>query len=895
MTEPGLSEGLPSGTVSFLFTDIEGSTRLWDTQPSAMQAALARHDDILRKTIDDAEGYIFSTGGDGFAVVFSRAGNAVSAAVSAQRELAAEPWPEGVELRVRMGVNTGEVQERGGDYFGPPVNRAARLMGAANGGQIVVSGVTAALLDDSTGVELIDLGTVQLKGMVELVHAFGVDTPDADWAERPLVSTQTTAGNLPRPQTELVGDLADLQRRVSTLASARLVTLTGSGGVGKTRASIEIGWLVVDEFVDGVWMVELAPVADAEVVIAAVASTLAVQPQPGVPLPESVVDWFVGRRLLLIVDNCEHVLAPVIELVEAVGARCPTVTIVATSREPLGLPGEQVIRVPSLEPNFGVELFCDRARAANSSFAASADDLATIEAICARLDGIPLAIELAAARGRSLSPDEVLARLDDRFRLLRGSSRGGLERHQTLRATVTWSYQLLSSDDQLLFDRLSVFAGGFDLQAAERICAGDDVDEYDVIDLIGELVDKSMVIAERTGATTRYRLLETLRQYGEDRLDDRGEIAAVRDRHLAYYRELAGRVVPLWCTPDQLEADELCDREWDNFRAAHGWALARGDVGQAIEIIWGARMYAASRLRFEAQDWTTRTTQLADGEQMSDGRLLASGAFWAFFSGDFERSHELASACIDSELADDSVMALGQMMRLYGLMGSGRVDEAVAAVSEARELVARLVDPLDRFALLQALIDLLVGEADISADVAAHRAAAKELGGPTPLAEASRATGNLLLVSTDRRDLDEALAAFQESVVLADRSGAIQTGSWARLGVAMSLLYAGQDGFVAAVRETFRHARDARYGIAITSALEVCALHVASGQHLDATAILLGHLERQPPRFRELGKVRARSFEAVAGLANLDELRATGAGMSQSEAVDYTLDLLGSE
>ncbi len=410
----------------------------------------------------------------------STAAEAVSAGVDAQRSLGSEVWAEGLELGVRMGIHTGEVQERGGDYFGPPVNRAARLMGSAHGGQLVVSELTAQLLGGTAGVGLVDLGFVALRGVVEPVHVFGVSAAGLEWLDRPLVSTQVTAGNLPRPQTEFVGDLSDLLQRVAGLARVGPVTLTGSGGVGKTRAAVEIGWLVVDEFVDGVWFVELGSVADPGAAVAAVESVLSAQPQPGSTMLESVVDWCVGRRMLLIVDNCEHVLEPVMELVSGLSSTCPGVTVLATSREPLGVDGERVIRIPSLDSERSVELFCDRAAAADSSFAASPDDVEPISEICSRVDGIPLAIELAAARSRALSPSEILSRLDDRFRLLRGGGRGGLERHQTLRAAVTWSYQLLSGDEKLLFDRASVFAGTFGLAAAETVCAGSGIDELDV-------------------------------------------------------------------------------------------------------------------------------------------------------------------------------------------------------------------------------------------------------------------------------------------------------------------------------------------------------------------------------------------------------------------------------
>ena len=412
-------------------------------------------------------------------------------------------------------------------------------MGAANGGQIVLSALTAGLVDGISEFELHDLGLVQLKGVVEPVHVVGVAGTGHDWINTPLLTAQVSRCNLPRLQTEMVGNVVDLQRRVANLARARVVTLTGPGGVGKTRAAIEIGWLVVDEFIDGVWLVELGPIGDVGLVFTGIAAALGVHPQPGMTVVDSIVDWCYGRRMLLVLDNCEHVLDPVAEIVAAVVTRSSTVTIVATSREPLGVDGEIVVRIPSLEEIYGIELFVLRAMAADSSFEPTDVDSETIAEICRRLDGIPLAIELAAARIRSLTPTELLARLDDRFRLLRGA-RGGLERHQTLRATVAWSYQLLDTNARLLFDRLSVFAGSFDLAAAEAICAGDGLDDADIIDLLGDLVDKSMVLAIRSERGTRYRLLETLRQYAEERLDDCGATARLRDAHLAVLRS-AGR------------------------------------------------------------------------------------------------------------------------------------------------------------------------------------------------------------------------------------------------------------------------------------------------------------------------------------------------------------------
>jgi predicted ATPase/class 3 adenylate cyclase len=888
-------EALPTGTVTFLFTDIEGSTPLWDAYPNAMREALERHDVIVRKAIVEAEGHVFSTGGDGFGAVFARAANAVAAAVGVQQTLDAEPWPEHVALRVRMGMHTGEAQEREGDYFGPPVNRAARLMGAANGGQVVLSALTAELLGESSGLDLVDLGSVQLKGVVDPVHAFGVDAEGAEWIDQPLVSSQRSVGNLARLHTDFVGDLVDLQSRVSSLSNARLVTLTGSGGVGKTRAAVEIGWLVVDEFMDGVWMIELAPIADPDVVIAAVASTLSVQPQAGTTVVEAIVDWCADRRLLLILDNCEHVLEPAMELVSAIVAGCPTVTVIATSREPLGVSGEAVIRVPSLAEGHGIELFCDRASAADGAFVPSSGDMATIADICSRLDGIPLAIELAAARIRSLSPDELLARLDDRFRLLRGGGRGGLERHQTLRAAVTWSYQLLGDMDRLLFDRLSVFAGGFDLAAAEEVCAGDGIDEYDVVDVVSELVDKSMVIAERTGLTTRYRLLETMRQYGEERLDDRGETVTIRDRHLAHYREIAAGVQELWCSPEQLRADTIADCEWANFRAAHAWALTMGEFDQAVRLLSGLHSHTVAKMKVEFDDWAIRTIELSDRDGRTSALLYGLACVMPFFKGSPAQTVDLADRCLAIAGDEDELaIAMSLAMRSYGLAVTGQLGDEAALVGELRGHIAMSSQPLSRFYCFQAIIDMNLGSEGGSEDIDAYAAAAESIGAPAHIARSHFVRGNWLLHSGDSPDIDGAIGALREARVLADSIGATEPGTWARSGLAWALVSDSRSEASIAVRDSLSWAVSTRIPFALSANLQLCAAHLASSPTRSAAATILGHqktwfvLNRGNVQMREIAEA------GVADLDDLDALKAKGASMSVNELVAFTLAHLDS-
>lgn len=880
-------EGLPSGTVTFLFTDVEGSTPLWDAHPAAMQGALARHDEILRSAIDAGGGYVFATGGDGFCAAFHRAGAAVNAAMAAQSALLVEPWPEHVELRVRMGLHSGEAEERDGNYFGPAVNRAARLMGAANGGQVVASAVTAGLVDDDARVLVHDLGAVQLKGLVEPVRVVGLATPEVPWLDVALVSRQTSAGNLPRPQTDLVGDLVDLQQRVATLADNRLVTLTGSGGVGKTRAAIEIGWLVLDEFPDGAWLIELAPIADPALVEAAIASALGVQPQPGMTLVESIVDWCTGRRALLIVDNCEHVLDPAVEVIAAIVAGCPTATVLSTSREPLGVAGEYVVRIPSLEPVHGAELFGARAAAAGAQLTGSDDEAAAVEAICTRLDGIPLAIEIAAARTRSLTPTELLARLDDRFRLLRGGGRG-IERHQTLRATVAWSYQLLTDQQRLLFDRLSVFAGGFDLATAEAVCSDDALGELDIIDLLGELVDKSMVIADRTGTTTRYRLLETLRQYGEERLTDRDETGAMRDRHLAHYADLARPMQARYLTAAQYEIDAVLTAEWDNLRAAHSWAITNRDLDAASALVVGSHFYAWGRCLTDGSRLVDQTMALAQDQDTIDVRVLVCGAVWAFRERDAERCYALAHQAWG--LAEQGTLtsvesAAARAAYLEGMTAIGA--DSSQMIDEARRVVAATDDPAARFLILDALLeahgdmDALISETEQIVD-AAHQS-----GSPALIATAMRWDGIALGLCIEPPDHPGAMDRFRTSAAMAAAGGSRTAEGWALYCLGLTAIYAGRDDAPMLLVDALRFANEIRHPGMIDHDLAAIAFLLISHADRSRAAVILGYVSRRKASMAMEGSFRTAMRATVADLDEGDAALARGAAMTRPEIVDY--------
>src|SRR5271156_5003971 len=565
----------PSGVVTFLFTDVEGSTRRWETDADAMRVALAAHDLVLRGAIEAHGGWLFKHTGDGVCAAFGSPRSAVDAAVAGQR---------GLELPVRMGIATGEAELREGDYFGAVLNRAARVMAAGHGGQILLADSTAGLLG---GVELVDLGPRRLRDLPIPVGVFQVLAEGLPTAFPPLRTLDATRGTLRPPVSSLIGREAERVEVEAALRGHRLLTLTGVGGVGKTRLALEVAGRLVDEFPGGVWFFELAAVADPAAVPDAVAAVLGITQQPGNSMTESVAAALEGRGRLLVFDNCEHVRAASADLIEAIFAQSATVTILATSREGLGVVDEQVWSVPSLDVGAGtdsaaVTLFVERARSVAQRFSLAGNDETTpVVEICQRLDGIPLAIELAASRMASMTAIEVRDRLDQRFRLLVGSRRGS-ERHQTLRAAVAWSYDLLDHPEKTLLERCSVFAGGFDLQSARAVMGSDD--DFATLDLLDALVRKSLLVADRSSGRTRYSMLETIRQFAEEQRAARGEASEIRAAHSRYFAGREADILALWDNPRQRAAYDWFTLELANLRTAFRWAADEGDLDVAATI-----------------------------------------------------------------------------------------------------------------------------------------------------------------------------------------------------------------------------------------------------------------------------------------------------------------------
>jgi predicted ATPase/class 3 adenylate cyclase len=559
---------LPTGTVTFLLTDIEGSTQLWESQPEAMKAALAGHDVLLREAIEGNHGRVIKTTGDGVLAVFPSAPEAVQATLEAQHRL--QTPLANLQIKVRMGVHSGEAELRDQDYFGPALNRTARIMAVGYGGQVLLSGATASLVRDGlpANTTVKDLGEHHLKGLSNTEHLWQLVAAGLPGEFPVLQSLSTLPNNLPFLLTTFIGREKEIAAIKSSLNKARLVTLTGSGGTGKTRLSLEIGSELLPTYSNGVWLIELAPLADPEQIMPALAQVFGLQEMP-FTTPESLLtDYLRDKKMLLILDNCEHLIAACARLVDGLLQHCAGLKVLASSREALGIAGEIAYRIPSLGDSESICLFEERARAANPNFALTDANTAAVAQICARLDGIPLAIELAAARTRLLSAEQIASRLDDRFRLLVGGSRTALPRQQTLRALIDWSYDLLSEEEQSLLRSASVFVGGWSLEALEAVS-----DDPDAIEHLEQLINKSLVVTEEHGSEMRYYMLETIRQYAREKLFDAKGTAAVRDRHFFYFNDLSEKLWEAFLSENVLPMVPKARDEAENLRAALEWGL----------------------------------------------------------------------------------------------------------------------------------------------------------------------------------------------------------------------------------------------------------------------------------------------------------------------------------
>ncbi|MGZ4677501.1 MAG: LuxR C-terminal-related transcriptional regulator [Acidimicrobiia bacterium] len=875
----------PGGTVTFLFTDIEDSTRRWDEDPSDMADALRVHDAIVRGAIERHDGFVFGTGGDGFGAAFSTAADAVAAARESQEELRDDST---VDFAVRMGLHTGEAIERDQSYFGSEVNRAARLMSIAHGGQVLVSDATEVLLRDR--VALRPLGEHRLRGLRGRMSVYQV-LAEGLRADFPVLrSVDALAGNLPRQlssvvgREELVGEVAELVRE------HRLVTLTGVGGVGKTRLAVEVGAEVASEFSDGAWLIELASVADPDSLPAAIATVLGIAPQGGTPLVQTVAETLAARHLLLVIDNCEHVLAAAASTIRTILGRSGRVRIVATSREALAVSGESALAVPPLACDGGVTsdavaLFVDRAQAVRPEF--GIDDPQTADAvteICETVDGLPLGIELAAARMAAMSVVEVRDRLADRFRLLQGATPGP-ERQLTLRHAVEWSYDLLTDEERALLRTTAVFAGGFDLASLGALV--DDADDVDVLRHLDSLVRKSLVVADHSTARTRYSLFETIRQFGEDRLAERGGLEEARDRHAAYFGREAGIRWERWDGPGWRGVVDWVETELGNLRTAYRWSASRGDLEVATDVAAHAALMGFSVQLFETLAWAEELLEPATAANVRRLPRLYTAAGYACFAGRAEAARANAHRATElerDERYDACPPGYASFIEALGAVYCGDLDRYVELTAEVAQRYGR-----ERGYGLSSYVDGLQSAGRTEEALALTEesvAVARTLGNPYWIAYSLWIAGMAFSHADPRR----ALAAWDEGMaVVRDEQVQFFAGFIARDAARLHT----SDGEAAAALGLFAEAISAfqRAGnvpqLVITLA-SVPALFERLGRP-EPAATLLGALAAEPgaahhvPELAELGDRIGREL----GPKRMEQLTADSAVLDLGDAAVY--------
>ena len=720
---------LPSGTLTYLLTDVEASTELWEHEPDSMREALARHDALIETEAEGHRGTLVRPRGEGDSrfAVFPRATDAVTAACAIQQRLQVEPWRTSRPLRVRMALHTGEADLRDGDYYGSAVNRCARLRALAHGGQILLSATTARLVQEGITGEtgLRDLGQHHLKDLQQPEQVFQLTHPTLAADFPALRSLESLPNNLPIQLTSFIGrekEMAEVKRH---LAEARLLTLTGSGGAGKTRLALQVAADVLDSYPDGTWLVELASVTDGALMPQAVASALKVAEAQGNSITTTLLNWLAGKRLLLLLDNCEHLIQPSAELVEALLRASPTLWVLATSREALAIAGETAWLVPSLAltdtasleapgadvktlaaQSEAVRLFIDRAVASQPWFTLTDRNAAAVAQICRRLDGIPLAIELAAARVKALSAEQISARLDDRFRFLTGGSRTAVPRQQTLQALIDWSYSLLTDPERLLLRRLSVFLGGWTLPAAEVVCAGDGLESSEVLDLLSQLLNKSLVAAETLEGESRYRLLETIRQYARGKLFDSGETPRVADRHLDYFLRFAEKAEQYFSGSEQLAWLDRLQTEHDNLRAAIEWSRSgTAETAASLRLVgalwefWYLRGFISEGRRH----LQLALVENANAPAGTRARALTGASLLAHAQGDYEQGPVLIEESLALSRQAGGRKELMEALGVAGILAEYREDyERAKRMQEESLAVARELQ--DKAGMARALV-----------------------------------------------------------------------------------------------------------------------------------------------------------------------------------------------
>jgi len=905
--EPG-GAGLPAGTVTFLLTDIEGSTRLWESVPDAMEVALAQHDRLLAEVIASHGGVVITARGEGdsFFAVFPSALAAVEAAGACQLRLGTDDWPEGAVPRVRMGLHTGEAHVQDGDYIDhAPINRCARVKAAAHGGQVLITKATHDLVRGRLGggFGLMRLGEFRLRDLAEPELIYQLTHTDLPADFPPIRTVAERPGNLPVPVSSFVGRERELAQTVAALGEARVVTLTGTGGVGKTRLALQAAAQAAGRFADGTWLCELAPIRDTARVDDAVAAVFSVTARAGQGTREALAEFLRGKQLLLVLDNCEHLIEGAAALAGNLAQSCERLVILATSREALGIDGERLVPVPSLElPRAGadqdtiaeaaaVRLFTDRAAAVKPGFEVTAGNAAAVAAVVRRLDGIALAIELAAARVPTMTPAELARRLERSFAVLAGGRRGGVAHHQTLWATIDWSFQLLAEREQALLARLAVFAGGATLGAAEAVCEGEGIDRDAVFELLAALVARSLVVAEEKETGTRYRLLETIRQYGEERLDQSGESERWRARHADYYAVLLTRV-----RDRAHEAEEEAfwavrlGAEQENLLAAWSWAISTGNVDTAFAILAG---FAPVEI------WSTYPLVLAGesalglpGAAENPGYPLALAVSAVFaanradVTGAEELSRQAAEANARQAVPDWRVDETTSAARSSMAVTVGAFADAARHAEQTAGLARAGGDLADAaIELTFAVADhLLVGDNTRAVPLANEALAlARQAGAPAVIARCLLAQG----AAVAETDPDQARACLRESRELSTAIG-YQSAIDLNWAAWIAFLIGDQAEALELGRLAIHALQWSGDHIRVGLILHTIA-GVLSATRPDAAVIIQSaaraHAVGSSEKIDELSSFLA----AALGEERAQELNARGAGMDWDQAVAYAL------
>lgn len=781
--------------VTYLFSDVEGSTRLWECEPERIGPALARHDRLARQCVERHGGRVVKTTGDGMHAAFADPAGALAAALEIQLAVGL-PADGHLPLALRCGLHVGADQRRDGDFYGPAVNRAARVTHAAHGGQTLVTAAVAERVGGRLPPEasLLDLGLVRLRDLTQPQRLYQLVHPRLRREFPALRSLASTPNNLAQQLNSFVGRERELAEVKRLLRAHRLVTLLAMGGIGKSRLSVQLGAEVLDDYPDGVWLVELAPLAGDGAVAQAIASVLAVKEEGGGAIGDALLRFVRERRLLLILDNCEHLLDSCADLAKRLLQAAPGLTVLATTRDALQVAGEYCYHLPALsvpdarvgaDPDAlarheAVRLFVDRAGAAQPAFRLTSANADAVAAICQQLDGIPLALELAAARTRALPVEAIAARLSDRFRLLTTQDRTVLPRQRTLRALIDWSYDLLSAPERLLFERLSVFAGGWTLEAAEAIGAGGAIDRAEVVDLLARLVEKSLVAIDVESG--RYRMLDTVRHYAAERLACSGEEPATRERHLEHYAALVDAARPHLLGPDQGRWMAKLDQDWDNILAAHA-ACEFSPTGAehdlmlvaALKFYWLNRGLLGLGLRITIE---ALARPGAERHRAARCRGLTDAGQICYFMGRYGQARDYLSESLECARAIDQPQRLLAALHTLSMVEAalGATASGLRHGDEAVTLARALGNRRSYAGVINTRGQLLRIEGDLRGARAQYEeavAVALELGDHEVHAVALL---NLAMVAIDGGDEREATRLLGEVLAIVDRTGSRSSG-----------------------------------------------------------------------------------------------------------------------